>query len=176
MPLSQDTVTQNLMHQTWVGHKPSQMRSPLTLPQSCQNLHGTRKQTLGGHKQNLVHTRTQEKGAVTHKRLTQNCLCVSKSFQWRHGLAVACCRVGGTECPSACMGPFEGGHHYLHYLHRSLASGQITGREHSPTHQQKIGLKMALPITQDPVSPSVSLSYPEASISLLSLSIRGQTE
>ena len=23
------------------------------------------KQTLGGHKQNLVHTRTQEKGAVT---------------------------------------------------------------------------------------------------------------
>ena len=26
---------------------------------------GLRKQTLGGHKQNLVHTRTQEKGAET---------------------------------------------------------------------------------------------------------------
>ena len=26
---------------------------------------GLEKQTLGGHKQNLVHTRTQEKGAVT---------------------------------------------------------------------------------------------------------------
>ena len=26
---------------------------------------GLRKQTLGGHKQNLVHTRTQEEGAVT---------------------------------------------------------------------------------------------------------------
>ncbi len=26
---------------------------------------GLGKQTLGGHKQNLVHTRTQEKGAVT---------------------------------------------------------------------------------------------------------------
>ena len=26
---------------------------------------GQGKQTLGGHKQNLVHTRTQEKGAVT---------------------------------------------------------------------------------------------------------------
>ena len=26
---------------------------------------GLRKQTLGGHKQNLVHTRTQEKGEVT---------------------------------------------------------------------------------------------------------------
>ena len=30
-----------------------------------QNLHRTGKQTLGGHKQNLVCTRTQEKGAVT---------------------------------------------------------------------------------------------------------------
>ena len=28
---------------------------------------GLGKQTLGGHKQNLVHTRTQEKGAVTPK-------------------------------------------------------------------------------------------------------------
>ena len=32
--------------------------------------------------------------------------------------------------------------HYLHYLHLSLAPGQITGREHSPTLQQKIGLKI----------------------------------
>ena len=23
-----------------------------------------------------------------------------------------------TECSSACMGPFEGGHHCLHYLHQ----------------------------------------------------------
>ena len=46
------------------------------------------------------------------------------------------------ECSSVCMGPFEGGRHYLHYLHHSLASGQTTGREHSPAHQQKIGLKI----------------------------------
>ena len=32
--------------------------------------------------------------------------------------------------------------HYLHYLHHSLVSGQTTRREHSPTHQQKIGLKI----------------------------------
>ena len=38
--------------------------------------------------------------------------------------------------------PFEGGHHYLHYLHHSLASGQIIGREHSPALQQKVGLKI----------------------------------
>ena len=45
--------------------KPSWRRSPLTPPQSGQNLHRTGKQTLGGHKQNFVYTRTQEKGAVT---------------------------------------------------------------------------------------------------------------
>ena len=43
-------------------------------------------------------------------------------------------RSGGTEFSSACRGPFEGSH-YLHYLHHSLASGQITERGHSPTHQ-----------------------------------------
>ena len=38
---------------------------------------------------------------------------------------------GGTDCSIACMGPFEGHRQYLHYLHHSLASGQITGREGS---------------------------------------------
>ena len=76
-------------------------------------------------------------------------------------------------------GPFEGGGHYLHYLHHSLVSSQITGWEHSPTHQEKIRLKIywgwPCPSEQDPVSPMVSLSHKEASISLLSLSFRGLT-
>ena len=104
---------------------------------------GLGKQTLGGHKQNLVCTpgpRRKEKWP--HKRLIQICLWVSRSFQWRLGSAVAWCRIRGTECGSACMTPFEGRHRYLHYFHHSLASGQITGREHSLTHQQKIGLKI----------------------------------
>ena len=92
---------------------------------------------------------------------------MSRSLWWRHEWAVASCRVGSIECSSACTGPFEGGHHYLHYLHHSLAAGQITGREHSPAHQQKIGLKIYWtqphPSEQDPVSPSVSLSHQEAS-------------
>ena len=54
---------------------------------------------------------------------------------------VGCFRVRGTECDSACMEPFEGGRHYLHYLHHSLALGQIT-EEDSPAHEQKIGLKI----------------------------------
>ena len=33
---------------------------------------GLGKQTLGGHKQNLVHTRTQEKGAVTPQETDPN--------------------------------------------------------------------------------------------------------
>ena len=58
---------------------------------------------------------------------------------------------------------------------------QVNSREHRSTHQQKIGLKTywawPRPSEQDPVSPSVSLSHQEASISLLSFSIRGkQTE
>ena len=43
-------------------------------------------------------------------------------------------QVGGTECSSTCMGPFEGGDHYLNYLHHSLVSDHTTGREHSPAH------------------------------------------
>ena len=70
-------------------------------------------------------------------------------------------------------------HHYLHYLHHSLVSGQATGREQSPTHQQKNWIKdllsMALPVRTDP-APTVSPSHQEASISLSSFSIRGQTD
>ena len=75
---------------------------------------------------------------------------------------------------------FAGGCHYLHYLHHSLASGEITGRKHSLTHQQKIVLKMYWawphPSEKEPVFPTVSFPHQEASISLLSLSIRGQTK
>ena len=34
---------------------------------------GLGKQTLGGHKQNLVNTRTQKKGTVTQNRKTHTC-------------------------------------------------------------------------------------------------------
>ena len=54
-----------------------------------------------------------------------------------------CC----TQSPCSCRGPFGGGRHYLSYLHHSfglktMASGQTTGRGHSPAHQQKIRLKI----------------------------------
>ena len=42
----------------------------------------------------------------------------------------------------AGISPLEGGRHYQHYPCHSLASGQMTWREHSPLHQQKIGVKI----------------------------------
>ena len=51
---------------------------------------------------------------------------------------------------------------------------------YSSSHQQKIGLKLYwawnCPSEQDSFSPSVSLSYQEASLSVLSFCIRGQTD
>ena len=42
------------------------MNLPLGASEFClQNFHKTGKQTLSGHKQKLVHTRSQEKGAVS---------------------------------------------------------------------------------------------------------------
>ena len=84
-----------------------------------------------------------------HKRLIQTCLCVSRSLRRRRGSAVSCQRVGGTGQP------FEGGHYYLHYLHHSLASGQTTGKEHSPSTENWIKdlWSMALPIRPRPSFP-----------------------
>ena len=35
-----------------------------------------------------------------------------------------CWPAAGSGALSECMGPFEGGRHYLHYLHHSLAAGK----------------------------------------------------
>ena len=58
-----------------------------------------------------------------------------------------CCRGGGTGCSSACMGPFEGGLHYFHYLHHSLASSQTTGNpsEQDPDPPQSVSPIRKLP-------------------------------
>ena len=115
---------QQSMQQTWVWHKPTWRRLPLTPSQNYQNLHRTgetdswRTQTKP-----CAHQDPGERSS-DHKRLTQTCLWASRSLWQRHGSAVACCRVGSTQCSNVCMGPFKVD--YLHYLHHSLASGQIT--------------------------------------------------
>ena len=107
---------------------------------------------------------------------------MSRSLWWRHRSTwpAAGSRTWNTAVlgTAGCAGksPFEGGHHHCHYPtpHHSMASGQTTGREHNPTHQQKIGLKIYWawphPSEQDLDSHTASPSHQEASTSLLSLS------
>jgi len=55
---------------------------------------GLGKQTLGGHKQNLVHTKTQEKGAATPQETDPDlpeCPVISGRGMGRQGRP--CCRV-----------------------------------------------------------------------------------
>ena len=97
---------------------------------------------LLGHKQNFVCTRIQKKGAVTSQE-TDPVLPVSVQESAAEGWVGSGLRQGWGHRVWQCVHrTFEGGHHHLHYLHHSLASGQRTGREHSPAHQQKIGLKI----------------------------------
>ena len=70
--------------------------------------------------QNLVHQDPGERSSDP----TRDCHRLDRSLQQKRGSVVACCRVGGTECSSTFMRSFEGGHHYLHYLHHSLAPGK----------------------------------------------------
>ena len=108
-------------------------------------------------------TRTQKKGTVTPQ---ETCLWWSGSLWQRRGLAGACCRVGGRNCSSTCMGSFAGGHHYLHYLH--LVWSQVKSREGTQLHQsteswiKDLG-SMALPIR---TKPSIPISHPIPSGSL----------
>ena len=135
---------------------------PLTPHKVARTYTGLGKQTLGGHKQNYVRDKTQEKATVTLEETNPDLPMSVQESPAEVWSVVACCRVGGTKCSCDSKArPFEGDRHYLHYLHHSLASGQIAGREHSPGHQQKIGLKIYCAWSdqseQDPVSPSVSL-------------------
>ena len=59
---------------------------------------GLGKQTLGGHKQNFVHTRTQEKGAVTPQETDPDLLVSVQESLAEVWVRIACCRVRDTEC------------------------------------------------------------------------------
>ena len=135
---------------------------------------------LEGTNNTLCIPRPRRKEQWPHKILSQTCLWVFRSFQWRHGSTVTWHEVRGTEYNSPGISPFEGGHHYCQYPYCSLTSCQNTGREHSPTHQQKIELKIywawPRPLEQEPDCLTASPSHQEASIRLLALFIRGQTE
>ena len=92
---------------------------------------------------------------------------------------VACCRAGGAEGSIHAWDLLK--EVTIIFTSSTIVGPQVNSREkHSSIHQQKTGLKIYWawphPSEQDPVSPSVRLSHHEASISLLSFFIRGQTD
>ena len=96
---------------------------------------------------NLVCIRTWEKGAVTPEETDPDLL-----MSVQETLAEVCCgsllQGWGTDYSSVCMGPFEGGHHYLHYLHLGLTpKGNVKecSNYHTVTlisHASKVVLKI----------------------------------
>ena len=114
-----------------------------------------------------------------HKRLAHNFLWVFRSLQWGRGSAVSCCTVRGTEWDSVCRGLFEGGRHYLHYLHYSLVrSDKREGTQPRPSTENciKVLLSMVPPIRIRPSFPYNQSLQSGSFHSLLSLSFIGHTE
>ena len=89
--------------------QPSWRRSPLTPPELPEHTQDWRNRLLEGTNQTLCAPGCRRKEQWPHKRLTQTCPWVSRSFWQRRGSAVACYGVWGTECSSTCTGPFEAG-------------------------------------------------------------------
>ena len=106
---------------SWCGYGVSPLGEGSHYPhhRAARTYTGLGNRLLEGTNRTLC-TRTQEKGTVTPQETDPDLPGVSRSLQRRHGSAVACCRVGGTERSSACVGSFEGGRHSLHYLHHRL--------------------------------------------------------
>ena len=120
-------------------------------------------QTNGANK-TLCTPRSRERSSDLHKRLSQTCLWVFECLLWRYESAVACRRNRDSGSSSPGLGGAVCWHKYfwrrsplLPLPHHSLASGQTTGREHSPAHQQKIGLKIYWAWPLKAISPEHSL-------------------
>ena len=102
---------------------------------------------------------------IVGNSLTQTCLEYPGASGGGVGQQWPAAALGALSVGNVCTGPYEGGRRYLHYLPHSLVSGQTTGREHSPTQQQKIGLKIYWawhPIRTRPSFP-LSQSLPSGS-------------
>ena len=106
-------------------------------------------------------------------------LWVSRSLQWRRGSTVDCRRVRSAEYNSACTSPFEWGRHYLYYPYQfGLRSNNREGTQPCSSTENWIKdlLSMAPPIRTRPSFPHSHCLPSEASLSLLPLPVRGQTE
>ena len=128
-------------------------------------------------KKNLVRTTTWRKEQWPHKRLRQTYLCECLGVSGR-GMGWQWPASGSGSLTTAVLGgvgcwykPFWRRSTLLPLPRHCLASGETAGREHSPTHQQKIGLKTfwiwPCPPEQDPVFPTASPSHQEGKLNKL---------
>ena len=112
-----------------------------------QNLHRTEEtEMVWGYKKTFLHQGPGERSSDPTRdwaRLASECSGVSS-----RGVGRQRPTTGSGTLTAAVLGgvhagrsPFAG-RHYHHYPYHSLASGQTTGRGHSPTHQQKISSKI----------------------------------
>ena len=104
---------------------------------------------------------------------------MSRSLWQRPGWVVACFRVGSAEYGSGCMRSFK--EVAIIFIISTIVWSQADNWEGTQPYlsvENWIKFYLARPHSseQKPVSPTVSLSHQEASISLLSLSTRGQAE
>ena len=169
----------NKLPNLWIQQRDWESPGNLTLKFSriwIHNFHRTGgTETLGGHKQKLVCTRTQEKEAVIPEENEPDFdvsvleslveAWVNSSLQRGQGYW----QQLSWEVQHAGISPFGGGGLRTNYR-----------REHSPNQEQKIGFKFywawTCPPEQDPVLLRANPSHQEACTSLLHTSIRGQTE
>ena len=135
-------------------------------------------QTLGGTNRTLCTPgsgRKEQCPTGDWARLACVCLGVSWGGVGRQWLGMNTIVLGAPRCAGISL--FERG---CQYPYHSLALAQTTGKDHSPSHQQKIWLKIYWawphPSEWDPDSSTAGPSHQEDSISLLSLFIRLQTE
>ena len=126
---------------------------------------GKQRPHLGRQKQNFVCTKTQGEGAVTPQKTEPDFLLMLEGLLWRCWPAMACHGDMGTRGSTPGRCPWARPSWKVAINTTTQPRGpraglpqakQITGREHSPTHQQITGLKFywARPCPeQDPVYP-----------------------
>ena len=86
-----------------------------------------------------MHIRTEDKAAVTPQKTKPDLHVSVQESSAEVWVDRACCGIRGAEYHCAGISPhFEGDCHYSHCKYHNLASGQTTGKDHNPAHQQKI--------------------------------------
>ena len=138
---------------------------------------------LRGHMQSLVHTRIQRKEAVTPQECEPNLHARIRRCPAEVGVGVRCVAVAhhgnrrtssvsSGKCPLAWALPEAAIGPNIQPVGGWVPQAkQLTGREHSLTHQQTSGLKFywaqPCPPEQDPVLPTTSTSHQEDCTNLL---------